>query len=121
MALACQSSVEIIIISGTSADGAATNPIEPSRSVVQGLRSDTRFARILTHFVMHKVTQASPHMGHRLWVDDISQKVVGSRQEVVHSLIICIVNTCRELADQKLKGSPKSVVLCTHKEDAVEI
>eukprot|EP00959_Pyramimonas_sp_CCMP1952_P219642 4592328-Pyramimonas_sp.AAC.1 len=45
--------------------GAATDPFEPSQSAVQGLRSGTRFAKALAHFVMAHVTTMHPRMGHR--------------------------------------------------------
>eukprot|EP00959_Pyramimonas_sp_CCMP1952_P147049 3077653-Pyramimonas_sp.AAC.1 len=60
-------------------NGAASEPFQTSRSVVQGLRAGTSFARTMTYFAMKQVTTASPRMGHKLWIGDISQKAVGSR------------------------------------------
>ena len=63
----------------------------------------------------------SPHMGHRLWIDDIHQKVVGSRTAVRRRLVKAIVDACRSLEEHRLRVSPKSVVLCTRKADAIAI
>eukprot|EP00959_Pyramimonas_sp_CCMP1952_P388611 8142861-Pyramimonas_sp.AAC.1 len=48
-------------------DGAASEPLQPRRSVVQGLWAGARFARIMAYFAMRQVTTASLQMGHRLW------------------------------------------------------
>eukprot|EP00959_Pyramimonas_sp_CCMP1952_P229578 4800132-Pyramimonas_sp.AAC.1 len=89
-------------------EGASSNPFEPSHSIVQGLRPGTIFARIMTYFTLNIVATLSPHTGHRVWIDDISQAITGSTKPVRQSLIKAIVDTGKALARRKLKISPKS-------------
>eukprot|EP00959_Pyramimonas_sp_CCMP1952_P391307 8200374-Pyramimonas_sp.AAC.1 len=60
-------------------------------------------------------------MGHRLWIDDVSQTTAGSRQAVRKSLVKCIVHTGKGLARRKLRVSPKSGMLCSKFEDAAAV
>eukprot|EP00959_Pyramimonas_sp_CCMP1952_P443915 9293556-Pyramimonas_sp.AAC.1 len=57
-------------------------------------------------------------MSHRIWVDDLSQTVHGSRAAVRAKMVSCLADTCAELEQHGLAASPKSVVLCTHLDDA---
>eukprot|EP00959_Pyramimonas_sp_CCMP1952_P133632 2794296-Pyramimonas_sp.AAC.1 len=54
---------------------------EPTCSIIQGRRSGTRFARILTYYVMDKVCTAHVRCSHRVWIDDMSQSTKGSQQQ----------------------------------------
>eukprot|EP00959_Pyramimonas_sp_CCMP1952_P073667 1539736-Pyramimonas_sp.AAC.1 len=72
----------------------------------------------MTHFVLRGVVTAHPQVSHRIWIDDLSQQVRGSRAAVRTQLRDCILDTCSALACNQLKVSPKSVVVCTHLADA---
>eukprot|EP00959_Pyramimonas_sp_CCMP1952_P446571 9350353-Pyramimonas_sp.AAC.1 len=53
--------------------GADSEAFTPIRSVVQGLRSGTRFAKAVTYFIMQKIATIHARLLHRLWIDDLSQ------------------------------------------------
>eukprot|EP00959_Pyramimonas_sp_CCMP1952_P035160 736231-Pyramimonas_sp.AAC.1 len=56
-------------------------PFQPARSVVQGLRSGTRFARCMNYWVFHRLCAVHPSVSERLWIDDLSMRTVGSRRQ----------------------------------------
>eukprot|EP00959_Pyramimonas_sp_CCMP1952_P398113 8341485-Pyramimonas_sp.AAC.1 len=60
-------------------------------------------------------------MGHRIWVDDLAQRVVGSRAQVRQQLISSLKETCQGLASMKLRAASKSIVTCSHHPDAVKV
>eukprot|EP00959_Pyramimonas_sp_CCMP1952_P284391 5944921-Pyramimonas_sp.AAC.1 len=110
--------LQCITVRTLSQEGAVCNPFEPCQSVIQGLRGGTRFAKILTHFIMRVVVTATPTMNHRVWIGDVCQKITGSRQAVRSNLILGIVKTGQELAKAGLRLAKKSVVMCTNAADA---
>ena len=57
---------------------ATSQPFQATRSIIQGLRSGTRFARCMTSKVMEVATTANPRLSQRLWIDDLSMSAVGS-------------------------------------------
>eukprot|EP00959_Pyramimonas_sp_CCMP1952_P277600 5803130-Pyramimonas_sp.AAC.1 len=57
-------------------------------------------------------------MGHRIWIDDLSQSVRGSRAVVRKELAACVINTCEELKAKQLKVANKSVIICSSFQDA---
>eukprot|EP00959_Pyramimonas_sp_CCMP1952_P028731 602721-Pyramimonas_sp.AAC.1 len=67
---------------------------------------------------MSKITTAHVNMSHRLWVDDLSQVARGSRISMRKQVIRCLIDTCQIMEAAGLKISPKSVVICSHIEDA---
>eukprot|EP00959_Pyramimonas_sp_CCMP1952_P434168 9091907-Pyramimonas_sp.AAC.1 len=60
-------------------------------------------------------------MGHRIWVDDLSQRAVGSAASVTSDLIRCLRDTCRGLAQLHLRVAQKSVVMCSAFKEAVKV
>eukprot|EP00959_Pyramimonas_sp_CCMP1952_P348896 7310009-Pyramimonas_sp.AAC.1 len=54
--------------------GSYTLPCQPTRSAIQGLRSGTRFAKVITYKAMRRVTQVHARCTHRIWVDDLSRR-----------------------------------------------
>eukprot|EP00959_Pyramimonas_sp_CCMP1952_P337459 7066931-Pyramimonas_sp.AAC.1 len=60
--------------------GAYPAPFDPARSIVQGLRAGTRFAKCVTYHIMANITTVHVDMPHRLWVDDLSQSYRASRR-----------------------------------------
>eukprot|EP00959_Pyramimonas_sp_CCMP1952_P473043 9501044-Pyramimonas_sp.AAC.1 len=75
---------------------AVSLPHQASRSVAQGSRNGTRFAKCLTAFACKKLSVAHPTMSERIWVDDLSERVVGSRQHVRSELAKAVLSTVRE-------------------------
>ena len=68
-------------------DSAASLVFQPTRSIVQGLRSGTRFGRCLTYHTLHGMVLESPRLlMPRIWVDVLSPSKVGSRAAVVDEL-----------------------------------
>eukprot|EP00959_Pyramimonas_sp_CCMP1952_P088232 1845934-Pyramimonas_sp.AAC.1 len=57
-------------------------------------------------------------MGHRMWIDDISQRTTGSRRAVRRNLTKAVFKTGQELDKVGLKIAEKSVVMCTNVNDA---
>eukprot|EP00959_Pyramimonas_sp_CCMP1952_P271350 5672908-Pyramimonas_sp.AAC.1 len=72
----------------------------------------------MTHYVLSAITTAHPRVSHRIWIDDISQGTKGSRSAVRQQLAACIIQTCQELRAKKPNVSPKTVVMCSHSQDA---
>eukprot|EP00959_Pyramimonas_sp_CCMP1952_P327548 6857122-Pyramimonas_sp.AAC.1 len=62
----------------------------------------------MTHYVLEVITVAHPRMGHRIWIDDLSQSARGSRAAVRRELAACVINTCEELRAKQLKVASKS-------------
>eukprot|EP00959_Pyramimonas_sp_CCMP1952_P053903 1127388-Pyramimonas_sp.AAC.1 len=60
-------------------------------------------------------------MSERIWIDDLSQRVAGSRRHVRTTLIKGILSTVKEFWRLGLGISPKSVVTCSHHSDAVAV
>eukprot|EP00959_Pyramimonas_sp_CCMP1952_P088206 1845340-Pyramimonas_sp.AAC.1 len=60
-------------------------------------------------------------MGHRLWVDDLSQTIRGSRKVIRCQMVECIVQTCEQLAQRRLKVADKSIIMCTNVQDTKAI
>ena len=98
--------------------GAYSAPFDPTRSIVQGLRAGTRFAKCATYYIMAKITTVHVGMSHRLWIDDLSQTYRASRRTMVAKMVHCLADTCQAIQEAGLKVSPKSVVLCTRLCDA---
>eukprot|EP00959_Pyramimonas_sp_CCMP1952_P232648 4861987-Pyramimonas_sp.AAC.1 len=70
------------------------------------------------HYVAQTVATANARMGRRLWVDDLSQAVKGSRRAVRQLMIKFLLDTCRDLGKYKLRVAAKSTVMCTTHQDA---
>ena len=96
-------------------------PFEPTCSIIQGLRSGTRIARIMTLYIMARICTANVRCSHRLWIDNLSQSTKGSRPEVIKNLTRCLVGTAKGLHQQKLKIASKSVITCSNYGDAKKI
>eukprot|EP00959_Pyramimonas_sp_CCMP1952_P385697 8083118-Pyramimonas_sp.AAC.1 len=101
--------------------GAVSETFLATCSIIQGLRSGTRCAKCMTHYVMAKISCSHQGVPHRLWIDDLSQSLAGSRQKVVSSLAARLADTADELKKMKLQIAPKSCVVCSHHGDAKEI
>eukprot|EP00959_Pyramimonas_sp_CCMP1952_P239295 5000757-Pyramimonas_sp.AAC.1 len=57
-------------------------------------------------------------MSTRIWVDDLSQRSVGSRASIRKQLFAGLLDTCLGLHSVQLRASPKSVMICSHIPDA---
>eukprot|EP00959_Pyramimonas_sp_CCMP1952_P351824 7371560-Pyramimonas_sp.AAC.1 len=60
-------------------------------------------------------------MSERIWVDDLSERVVGSRAHVRGELAKAALSTVREFEKLKLKTASKSAITCARHGDAVYI
>ena len=94
---------------------------QPTRSVIQGLRNGTRFARCMTYFILDRMSQSRPSVDMRLWMDDLSQFVAGPRKVIRGKLVKVLEETCQWLDKYGLKVAPKSVILCSKFPDAKHI
>eukprot|EP00959_Pyramimonas_sp_CCMP1952_P094298 1972527-Pyramimonas_sp.AAC.1 len=56
-------------------------------------------------------------MSMRIWIDDLSQRVLGSRRVVRAKLFRVLRDTCNKLGEVGLKASPKSVLMCPRPAD----
>eukprot|EP00959_Pyramimonas_sp_CCMP1952_P431118 9029148-Pyramimonas_sp.AAC.1 len=65
--------------------------------------------------------KANIRCSHRLWIDDLSQVTRGSRRQVRVNLVKCITDTAEGFHGQGLKIASKSVVVCSHYSDAVDV
>eukprot|EP00959_Pyramimonas_sp_CCMP1952_P101594 2125629-Pyramimonas_sp.AAC.1 len=92
-------------------------PFQPTRSVVQGLRSGTRFARCMSYWVLHRLCTVHPSLSERLWIDDLSMRSVGSRRQVRLTMVKGICSAAKYMKSQDLTISPKSTVTCSHSVD----
>eukprot|EP00959_Pyramimonas_sp_CCMP1952_P223511 4673123-Pyramimonas_sp.AAC.1 len=72
----------------------------------------------MTHYIVVVVTTSHPRMGQRLWIDDASQAVKGSRRAVREEMTRCIITTCKEMKKWSLAIADKPVVTCTSYKDA---
>eukprot|EP00959_Pyramimonas_sp_CCMP1952_P147738 3091665-Pyramimonas_sp.AAC.1 len=77
--------------------GSYSEAFQASQSIIQGLRSGTRFGRCLVYFILQKLTRATPDMSFRIWIDDLTQHYAGSRKAVCANLHRGIPATCQEL------------------------
>eukprot|EP00959_Pyramimonas_sp_CCMP1952_P372357 7797695-Pyramimonas_sp.AAC.1 len=57
-------------------------------------------------------------MSERIWIDDLSQRVAGSRRHVRTTLIKAILAAVREFRRLGLGISPKGVATCSQHSDA---
>eukprot|EP00959_Pyramimonas_sp_CCMP1952_P330792 6927121-Pyramimonas_sp.AAC.1 len=57
----------------------------------------------------------------RIWVDDLYQRVMGSRKVVRARLFGCPRDTCGELGKAGLKAASKSVLVCSQSSDGKQI
>ena len=64
---------------------------------------------------------ATPAMVTRAWINDLAQRVLGTRGSVVATLKKGLLQTCELLEEAALKVSPKSVVTCSTGADAKEV
>ena len=98
-------------------DGSFSEAFQPSRSIVQGIRSGTRFGRCMVYHILSQITTAHVGMSMRIWVDDLSQRVLGSRRVVRVRLLRVLKDTCSKLQEIGLKAAPKSVLMCSRPAD----
>eukprot|EP00959_Pyramimonas_sp_CCMP1952_P152136 3183249-Pyramimonas_sp.AAC.1 len=75
----------------------------------------------MAHYVMAKISCSHQGVSHRLWIDDLSQSLAGSRQKIASSLSACLADAADELKKMKLQIAAKSCVVCSHHGDAKEI
>eukprot|EP00959_Pyramimonas_sp_CCMP1952_P107992 2258091-Pyramimonas_sp.AAC.1 len=66
-------------------------------------------------------SRAHSALGHRIWIDGLSQRAPGSRTSVVEGVTACLGATCNKLAKWHLDVPPKSIVICSCHGDAKEI
>jgi hypothetical protein len=85
---------------------------------VQGLRAGARFAKIITFFIMQRITSTHIGVSHRLWIDDLSQVDRGSRRAVVYHLSACLITTFEQMEEHGLTIATKSVAVCSKLADA---
>eukprot|EP00959_Pyramimonas_sp_CCMP1952_P349799 7329352-Pyramimonas_sp.AAC.1 len=88
--------------------GTYSEPFAPLRSIVQGLRGGTRFAKCATCHIMHRPTTVHVGMSQRLWIDDPSQSIKSTSETMRNKLVRCLVDTCRSMQRAGLSISPKS-------------
>eukprot|EP00959_Pyramimonas_sp_CCMP1952_P188037 3931856-Pyramimonas_sp.AAC.1 len=100
---------------------AFSEPIEVTRSIVQGLRGGARYARIMTFFVMQKICTALPSFSHRLWLDDLSLSTKGSHRQIRKDMGKCLSDTAVALKAQGLRIASEPAIACSHHPDAVAI
>eukprot|EP00959_Pyramimonas_sp_CCMP1952_P289029 6044836-Pyramimonas_sp.AAC.1 len=97
---------------------AFAEPIQPTRSIAQGLRGGTRLARCLACFRLDRITNAHPGTGSRIWIDDLSQRARASRKVLKDWLTARLLDTCLALRGLQLTASPKSISRGTRIDDA---
>eukprot|EP00959_Pyramimonas_sp_CCMP1952_P268616 5616576-Pyramimonas_sp.AAC.1 len=68
----------------------------------------------MTYYILDAVTKGSPMVDMRLWIDDLSQYVTGSRTFVQKRLLQVITHTNSVMAEDGLRIAAKSVMLCSH-------
>ena len=91
----------------------------PHQCSKPGSISGTRFAKAMTHYVLATITVERPRMGHRSWIDDLSQSARGSRPAIRRQLAACVIDTCIELQAKQQKVAPKSVILYSSFQDTM--
>eukprot|EP00959_Pyramimonas_sp_CCMP1952_P112363 2349393-Pyramimonas_sp.AAC.1 len=67
------------------------------------------------------MSAAHLQMSHRIWIDNLAQRALGSRSSAPRQLIDILKATCQGLAGTQLKVASKSVVMCTHHPDAARV
>ena len=74
---------------------------DAERQLRDAFPSGTCVAKCMTFRAIEKVTQVSPNCIHRLWIDDLPQRIQGSHKAVRHGLLQCRTDTCEAL---KVRG-----------------
>eukprot|EP00959_Pyramimonas_sp_CCMP1952_P087238 1825141-Pyramimonas_sp.AAC.1 len=75
----------------------------------------------MVYFILARITTAHVGAPMRIWVDDLYQRVTGSRKVVRAQLAGCLRDTCDELSRAGLKAAPKSVLVCSKSSDGKQI
>eukprot|EP00959_Pyramimonas_sp_CCMP1952_P029599 621422-Pyramimonas_sp.AAC.1 len=70
------------------------DPSSPTRPIIHGIRSGTRFARCMVYFSAHQITTAHPLVSTRIWLDDLSQRRAGSRASIRIQLYQGLLDKC---------------------------
>eukprot|EP00959_Pyramimonas_sp_CCMP1952_P390877 8191271-Pyramimonas_sp.AAC.1 len=75
----------------------------------------------MTHYVLARISRTHPALGHRVWIDDLSQWMSGSRQSLAKGVTACLGATFNELAKWHLDVSPNSLAICSFHGGAADI
>ena len=90
--------------------GSSSRAFQPWQSIIQGLRSGTRFGRCLVYYILSHLTTAHTYMSYRIWVDDLTQHLAGTRTIVRGRLFRGLLASCQTLAEHGLQVASKSVI-----------